>query len=161
MAHNDEVTAAEEIKRLKRENESLKDDLFALVQEENQVSEATIKNDYQDICASIETWIDYVTVDVKKSDFRKHYKEVERSNKWRRMLRDLGLVPEKVGDYDNADYFVLSLVTELQLGYIFSRPYPIGVTEQQAKVIDTIVEGMSDSSLDKGTQASARANYSE
>lgn len=160
MAQSDERAAEEEIQRLKRENERLKDDLFALLQEDNLASEATIRSGYQDICVSIETWIDFVTVDVEKSDFRKRYKRALLDKKERHKLEKLGLMnPENLGDYDNADYLVLSLVIRLHLDkQIFHNRYPIGVTEEQEDVIDSIMEGMRESSLRKGTQAPVRVD---
>jgi hypothetical protein len=155
MEHTGEPTAAEEIWKLKKQNERLTDDLFELLQPDNQVSEASLRNDYKEICDAIESWIDSVTTASRKVDFKRHYKEQLRNEKRRAMLRDLVFDPVTLGEYDNVAYVVLSLMIELQLEkYIFRRPYPIGITKKQTEVIEEIEECMYNNSQNQGTQAS-------
>jgi hypothetical protein len=176
MTPDYEVGTSSEVRRLREENNSLRVDLeecksrlFELLQEDHQVSEASIKKDYIGICDAIEAWIDYATAD-EKGDFRRYYREVVRyeressryerehlrSGKRRPKIEDLGLDPsldpQKLGDYDGSNYFILSLVIQRQLDiYIFQRPYPIGVTNSQARLLEEIEEGMQSDRLGKGT----------
>jgi len=153
---------AEEIKMLKDENDKLRADLeectsiiLARVAKQDQASDASIRDDYIDICTAIEAWIKKITFNSKKDSFKTKYMEnLRHLDAGRQIAREIGytgLNPHELGNFDNCDYFILSLIIGHSLHeYIFGRPYPIGITIEQERVMDKVKRGMKSPALNKG-----------
>jgi hypothetical protein len=116
--------ALEEIERLTRVNEQLnndlddcKDQLFELLQKENDVPEQTVKEAFVSVFEGIDSWIDDISSD-EKFDFKSQYTKNLQSDNRRETFGVLGLDPQclelewqrKLGQLETCHYVVLSLV---------------------------------------------------
>jgi hypothetical protein len=140
----------EEIQRLIEENrilqltlEDCKLRLFDALQEDHDVSEASVKNDFTRIWEAIETWVDYVS-DEDKVDLRKRYQENLR-NRNRNMLKDIGLPSKSLRDLSSllqweTGRLIISglIISNFLVTRIFQEPYPLGTTRNQEKVLREI-----------------------
>jgi hypothetical protein len=146
----------EEIQRLIEENRTLqlsledcKLRLFDALQEDHDVSEASVKNDFTRIWEAIETWVDYVS-DEDKVDLRKRYQEILRNrNRNRTRLKDIGLTSESLRDLPSllqleTGRLIISglIISNFLVTRIFQEPYPLGTSWNQEKVLREIEDLM-------------------
>ena len=143
MNDKDIVSAdgADRIDRLVERNEQLKDELLTLLQADHQVSDATIKSGYQDLCNSIDFWLDNVIEDSKLRLAQRPGKKDQR--RLSHQLRDFQ-IPESLS-YDGRSfaYLILSAVIMCELQrQIFNRTLPLGTSREQERVVNHILVGM-------------------
>jgi hypothetical protein len=134
-------TLKEENTRLKVDLEDCKIRLFELLYEDNQISDGTIRKEFEAICEFIDKWIDEV---FKESDFTGRFSFILKKEP--ENLARFGLYPvadsEKesegvlgmtwLGRKDTCSNIVLSLVIWRFLeNHIFNEPFPIGTTKDQ------------------------------
>lgn len=148
----------EEINRLTEQNEQLKDELFVLLHEQHDVSDASIRDAYRDLRGSIEFWVDNVIGDSRSSSPGKHRRDVEQREYT--LLKDFGVPSALIEEGRGYPYFLLSLAVQRELQQrIFDKEYPLGITDQQADVIDQVLDGMNNLESGKGKQDQAQCTY--
>lgn len=142
---------------LRAENDQLRSELddchsqlLKFISQGNQVSEASLKNDYTQLYGSIEVWVDYVLHD-EPVDFKHFYKDIlHYRTKW--PLEDLRLnhndldqpwLRKHIRNSESSAYFVLSsIVSTFLYRHIFRRRHPVGLLRQQTNVIEEVVDSM-------------------
>lgn len=141
----------EENKRLREYLDECKSELFELLHEENNVSDATIKDEYLRICESIESWIGSVSYS-EEEDFNTRFSEIlqEERKELGGELADLDLYQplqdrdnpyetrssywwmEQLGSQNSCNCVVLSVVIWHYLDTkIFREYFPIGTTKDE------------------------------
>jgi hypothetical protein len=148
-----------ENKRLRVDLDECKKRLFELLYEDDQVSDATIKEEYEHICESIENWIDEV---FKEDDFRNKFRSILKVEPKEQKLTSLGLFQVAqdsdgypmyemesaefqwmtwLGSKDTCNYIVISLVIWRYLeSRIFNELFPIGTIYDQRLLFKEILE---------------------
>lgn len=128
-----------ENERLRDENENLKDDLLALIQEpQDQASDGSLAEACKYLRYDIEFWVHNV---IKDSNFKPGRAKL--SSKEHKLRKDLGFDWPKAQDMTiTAQVFLSVAIQKVIQDQIFDKLYPVGVTEQQAQVIDHILDGM-------------------
>lgn len=142
---------------LEIQNRSLKEDLdacklqlFELLHESDQVSDATIKKEFEAICDSIENWVDEV---YQNRDFSERFNSIWQNDPEK--LIALGLAPPRkgpgmdteglqwmdwLGRQDTCNYIVISCVIwQFMKPGIFDEPFPIGITKDQKLLFKEIL----------------------
>ena len=132
MAHSGAAMNVDEMQALVKENATLRAHLEDLLEGQDQVSEASIREDYTRICEAIDRWVDNVTVYDNKDDFKRRYLEVLHDKKRPPVLTTQDFDLKKLVKYDYADHFVLPVVVQDQLArHIFQSAYPVGITDDE------------------------------
>lgn len=140
----------EENARLKADLEECKIRLFELLYEDNQVSDGSIRKEYDDICESIEKWIDEV---FKECDFTRRFNVVLKREPHK--LAKLGIDPEIqdseleddgapgmawLSRQETCNHIVLSLaIWDILENYIFCKQFPVGTTKDQTVLFEDIL----------------------
>jgi hypothetical protein len=150
MASAADFVVDEEISHLREQNERLKDDLLtALQQPQDQATDGSIKEEYSEICRSIDFWVDNV---IEDSNPDKHSRKL--SGRERSLLREVAVYGFTPRDENASPYLLLSVAVQRELQRkIFDRPYPVGITKQQEAVIEQVLEGMQTLESGKGEHA--------
>lgn len=150
MAFTADFAVDEEISQLREQNERLKDDLLtALQQPQDQATDGSIKEEYSELCQSIDFWVDNV---IQDSNLDKHSRKL--SSRERALLREVAVYGFTPRDENASTYLLLSVAVQRELQRkIFDRPYPVGITKQQEAVIEQVLEGMQTLESGKGEHA--------
>ncbi|KAI9650817.1 hypothetical protein NHQ30_000850 [Ciborinia camelliae] len=147
------MNLAKENERLRKELKEAKQLVAALAHKEYQVPDGSIKEDYQKLCQAIEKWVDYAS-SKELGDFKNRFGEALNIEAETHMLREIGIqcrLPAALdprmhwlGRLDMLHYFILSLtIVKHIFCEIFTKQYPIGVTESQRATFLRIEKEMS------------------
>ncbi|KAJ9608713.1 hypothetical protein H2200_006484 [Cladophialophora chaetospira] len=154
MAYLSSAEAEEEISRLQEKNERLTDDLFTLLQQpQDQATDASIREEFGDLCHSIDFWVDNI---IEDSGLDSHNRKLGR--KERSLLKEVGINGFAPRDEHAGAYLLLSVAVQREIQRrIFDRPYPVGITKQQEAVLEQVLQGMR--TLDSGREQVIRDRW--
>ncbi|KAI1128577.1 hypothetical protein F5Y10DRAFT_174736 [Nemania abortiva] len=147
-----------ENRQLVHELEECKDQLFELLQQENDIPEQQVKDEFIRIFDAVDSWIDDVSGD-ENFDFKSRYSKTMQRSDRRDLFKELGLEAEclempwamKVGGLETSHYVVLSLaITHFIVTDIFkvspwreSRDlFPPGISVAERGVIRRVESAM-------------------
>ena len=146
------LNESEELSRLREDNETLRDDLLDLLQEPpGQATDADIRTRYNDLCQSIDFWVENVM-----SDSHLDGEKARMGHKERTLLRDAQFGSNACARM--SDHTLQSLILSLAIydrvfNLIFSRAYPIGIVEPQTTVLNQVSAGMKNAGFRDGKQS--------
>jgi len=157
--------AVAKIEQLENENrqlthdlEACRDQLFDILQQENEIPEQRVKDEFIRIFEAIDSWIDDVSGD-ERFDFKANYSRTMHRNDRKIRFEDLGLEYEclempwvmKLGELETCHYVVLSLaITRCVVEDLFgTRPklksrdlFPPGILPEQMDFIKHVEYAM-------------------
>jgi len=153
----------EQNRRLIEDLEECKSQLNELLQEDNKVSDATIKNGYLTLCGSIENWIGSVSHSEEEDFFNTRFKVVLQEE-WRDpqgRLADLNLLQDSneydtrsrdwldlLGSQDSSNCVVLSVVIWNHLdSNVFKEKFPVGTMKDAHFTVGRTDGGSNDISV--------------
>ena len=135
-----------EIDRLRNDLDECRTQLFALLNQDEQVSEGSIEKEYYEISDAIDTWVREVFGE--STTFRNTLNRNLKDRKTRRQLKEAGLEPasphfEQILKAETCRLLVPSrLIWSYLRERIFQEPYPIGLSEQHYRTISKAEEVM-------------------
>ena len=138
-----------EIARLRNDLEECRTHLFALLKEDDHVSEGTIEKEYKGIAGAIEVWVDEIFGE--DAGFRHILERNLRDGKTMRQMEKAGLDPESphfehIYKASTCNLLIPSrLIWRYLYEEIFCQIYPIGLLEQHYLTVrdaETMMEKM-------------------
>lgn len=155
--------------QLRQDLEDCKDQLFDILQQENDIPEQQVKDEFVSIFDGIDSWIDDVSGD-ERFDFKAHYAGIMQRNDRKTPFKRLGLESEclempwamKLSGLETCHYIILSLaisrfvvenVFKMDLNVESRDLFPPGISQDEIGFIKRVENGMrSDSETLKGGQ---------
>ena len=135
-----------EIDRLQGDLEECRTQVFALLNQDEQVSEGTIADEYRGISDAVDIWVDEVFGDV--AAFRRVLERNLKDEKTVRQMEEAGLDPqsphfEQILKADTCNLLIPCCLIWSHLNdKIFQRKYPIGLSEQHELTVHEAEEVM-------------------
>lgn len=144
---------------LRVENEQLRTDLnqhrlrlAELSHKEYQIPDGSIRDELQKICRAIDSWIAYASEGQAEHIKKKFQSAIDNEGREPRLV-SLGLEPQRPATSDPKlksfesleelpDFILTLAIGKYVFGHILARDYPVGMTESQCDMLETVEEEM-------------------
>lgn len=116
-----------------------------------QISDDTIQKAFERICRSIDGFVFDTMGDIVPDDALYNFCQKKQQSQKREKQKPLDPLSEFIkeadisawGPYDCSNFYILSVIIQWILDeFIFRKGYPMGITEQQIRVLKEVEKGM-------------------
>ena len=112
-----------------------------------QISDDSIQKGFEQIRRSIDGFVFDIMADVADDVLYKTCQRMQQSQKRKPWTRLSGFIRKADisawGPYDSSNFYILSVIIQWILDeYVFTKSYPMGITEEQIQILKEVEKGM-------------------